>query len=269
MPEGQAIVTGMMTALAGLGAILTALTLVWVLSVKLQDASIADVCWGSGFVLLAWLYCLLSPRLTPRSWLVATLITLWGARLSQHIFRRNRHKGEDPRYQAMRTSHGRAFWWRSLFTVFWLQGAILWFVALPVLVAVRAARPEELTAVDGLGLVLFMIGFSFEVVGDYQLARFKAEPSNRGHVLDRGLWRYTRHPNYFGDATLWWGVYAIAGATPGGWLTVLSPALMTLLLMRVSGVTLLEDGLKASKPGYRAYITRTPAFFPWFPRVPR
>jgi steroid 5-alpha reductase family enzyme len=168
----------------------------------------------------------------------------------------------------MRVSQGSAFWWRSLFAVFWLQGAILWFVAIPLLVAVRAPRPAALTTVDGLGVVLFAVGFAFEVVGDHQLERFRAEPSNRGHVLDRGLWRYTRHPNYFGDATLWWGLYAVAAATTGGWLTVLSPALMTLLLMRVSGVTLLEKGLKASKPGYDAYITRTPVFFPWLPRVP-
>ena len=269
MPEGEAIVTGTMTALAGLGATLTAVTFVWLLSVKLRDASIADVCWGSGFALLAWLYCLLSPTLTSRSWLVAAFMTLWGARLSLHIFRRNHGKEEDPRYRAMRASHGPAFWWRSLFTVFWLQGAILWFVALPLLVAVRAARPAGFTAVDGLGVVLFALGFGFEVVGDHQLSRFKAESSNRGHVLDRGLWRYTRHPNYFGDATLWWGLYATACATPGGWLTVLSPALMSFLLMRVSGVTLLEAGLQASRPGYREYITRTPAFVPWFPRLPR
>ena len=259
----------MMTALAGLGAILAAQTLVWVLSVKLEDASTADIGWGAGFVLLAWLYCLLSPTMTSRSWLVAALITMWGARLSLHIHRRHHGKGEDPRYQTMRAEHGPAFWWRSLFTVFWLQGTLLWFVALPLLVAVRAARPAALTAVDGLGVVLFAVGFGFEAVGDYQLARFRAESRNRGEVLDTGLWRYTRHPNYFGDATLWWGLYAIAAAAPGGWLTVLSPALMTFLLMRVSGVTLLEDGLKASKRGYRAYITRTPAFFPWFPRVPR
>jgi steroid 5-alpha reductase family enzyme len=262
-------VSGIMTALTGLGVILTTVTLVWVLSVKLRDASIADVCWGSGFVLLAWLYCLLSPTLTARSWLVAMLITLWGGRLTLHILRRNHGNGEDPRYSAMRATHGEAFWWRSLGVVFWLQGAILWFVAIPLLVAVRAPRPGALTAVDGVGVVLFAIGFGFEVVGDYQLERFKAEPSNRGHVLDRGLWRYTRHPNYFGDATLWWGVYAIAAATPGGWLTVLSPALMSFLLVRVSGLTLLEAGLKVSKRGYDAYITRTPAFFPWFPRVPR
>ena len=261
--------TATMAALIGLATILTLLTFVWVISLRLHDASVADVCWGLGFVLLAWLYCLLSPALTPRSWLVAVLTTLWGARLSAHIFRRNHGNGEDRRYQTMRASHGSAFWWRSLFTVFWLQGAILWFVAFPLLAAVRAAQPPTLTAVDVFGCVLFGVGFAFEVVGDNQLRRFRADPSNRGHVLDRGLWRYTRHPNYFGDAVLWWGLYAIACATPRGWLTVLSPALMSFLLMRVSGVTLLEDGLKASKPGYHAYITRTPAFFPWFPRVPR
>src|SRR6478609_1521964 len=159
------MVTATVTALAGLVAILTALTFVWMLSVKLRDASIADICWGAGFVILAWLYCLLSPSLTARSWLVATLITLWGARLSVHIFRRNHGKGEDPRYRAMRASHGRAFWWRSLFTVFWLQAGILWFVALPVLLAVRAMQPAALTAIDALGIAIFVIGFVFEAGG--------------------------------------------------------------------------------------------------------
>jgi steroid 5-alpha reductase family enzyme len=144
---------------------------------------------------------------------------------------------------------------------------ILWLVALPVLVAIRAPQPDVLTALDTLGVALFLIGFAFEAVGDHQLDRFKAQPANHGLVLDRGLWRYTRHPNYFGDATAWWGVYAIACATPGGWVTVLSPCLMTLLLMRVSGVTLLEHGLQQSKPGYGSYVARTPAFFPWFPRL--
>ena len=261
--------TSIVTAFTGLGALLTVVTLLWVLSVKLRDASIADIFWGLGFVLLAWLYCLLSPTMTSRAWLVATLTTLWGARLSLHIFLRHRGRGEDPRYQAMRAAQGPAFWWRSLFTVFWLQGALLWFIAVPLLVAVRAAQPAALGVVDGLGIVLFAIGFGFEAVGDYQLERFRAEPGNRGKVLDTGLWHYTRHPNYFGDATLWWGLYVVAAAAPGGWLMLLSPALMTFLLMRVSGVTLLEDGLKASKPGYLAYVSRTPAFFPWFPRAPR
>ena len=142
------IVPGMTAALAGLSTVLTVVTLVWVLSLRLKDASVADICWGLGFVLLAWVYCCLSPTLTPRSWLVAGLVTLWGTRLSVHIFRRHRGHGEDPRYQAMRAAHGSAFWWRSLFTVFWLQGAILWFVGLPLLVAVRAAEPTALNAVD-------------------------------------------------------------------------------------------------------------------------
>jgi steroid 5-alpha reductase family enzyme len=256
-----------MTAIVGLTTILVVATLVWMLSVRLRDASIADVGWGLGFVLLAWLYLARSPEPTPRSWLTAALITIWGLRLSTHIFRRNRGRGEDPRYQAMRAAHGPAFWWRSLFTVFWLQGTLLWFIAVPLLIAVGASGPAALTALDALGVLCFAVGLAFEVVGDHQLARFRADASNHGAVLERGLWRYTRHPNYFGDAMLWWGMYAIAAATPGGWLTILSPALMTLLLMRVSGVTLLERTLTASKPGYRAYIARTPAFFPWFPRV--
>ncbi|MDA1184789.1 MAG: DUF1295 domain-containing protein [Acidobacteria bacterium] len=256
-------------AFVGLAVVLTVLTVVWAVSLALKDASVADVCWGLGFVLLAWLYVALSPELTPRSWVVALLITLWGGRLSLHIFRRNHGRGEDPRYQAMRASHGRAFWWRSLFVVFWLQGVLLWFVVLPAFVAVRAPEPAGLTVLDLAGVAIFAVGLGFEVVGDAQLARFKLDPANRGKVLDRGLWRYTRHPNYFGDATLWWGVYVVASATPGGWLTVLSPLLMTLLLVRVSGVTLLEDTLKASKPGYREYIARTSAFVPWFPRLTR
>jgi steroid 5-alpha reductase family enzyme len=259
-------VTDTEAALAGLAATLGGLTVVWMLSVRLRDASIADVCWGLGFVLLAWFYCLLSPALTSRSWLVAMLVTLWGTRLAVHIFRRNHGRGEDPRYRAMRASHQRSFWLRSVFTVFWLQGALLWFVSLPLLVAVRATHPAGLTMVDGLGVLVFAIGFAFEVVGDYQLERFKTQPGNRGKVLESGLWRYTRHPNYFGDAAVWWGLYVIAASTSGGWLTILSPSLMTLLLVRVSGVTLLEKGLTASKPGYLAYVARTPAFFPWFPR---
>lgn len=258
-----------LAALGGLAAVLSLSLLVWALSLRLRDASIADVWWGLGFVLLVWLYFLLSPVLTPRSWLVAVLVTLWGTRLAAHIARRNHGKGEDPRYQAMRAAHGPAFWWRSLFTVFWLQGAILWWVALPLVAAVQAPRPAALTGIDGLGALVFAVGFLFEAVGDRQLRRFRADPSNRGQVLDRGLWRYTRHPNYFGDAVLWWGLYIIAAATPGGWLTGLSPALMTLLLRHVSGVTLLEPSLMASKAGYHAYVARTPAFVPWFPRAPR
>ena len=166
----------------------------------------------------------------------------------------------------MRTLHGGAFWWRSLFTVFWIQGAIMWFVALPVLVAVFAAQPATLTALDALGTLIFSVGCAFEVVGDSQLRRFTRDAANQGKVLDRGLWRFTRHPNYFGDATLWWGLYLLAVATSGGWLTVLSPSLMTFLLLKVSGVTLLEKDIGERRPDYRAYIARTSAFIPRPPK---
>jgi steroid 5-alpha reductase family enzyme len=257
---------GFAAALAGLGVVLFASTLLWLRSVRRQDASIADIWWGPGFVLLAWLYWAIPGAFAPRPLVIALLLTVWGLRLGAHIHRRHRGQAEDPRYRAMRASRGSSFWWRSLFVVFWLQAAILWFVALPVWAAARTATPDRVTPTDALGLLLFVAGFAFEVVGDTQLARFRANPANRGRVLDTGLWRYTRHPNYFGDAVLWWGVYLMAASVPGGWLTVLSPLLMTLLLLRVSGVALLEQSLRTTKPGYADYIARTSSFIPWFQR---
>jgi steroid 5-alpha reductase family enzyme len=253
-------------AAAGLVVLLAASTLVWAASVRRHDASIADIAWGPGFALVGWLYCIRLDGVEWRRLLLAALITAWGLRLAVHIHRRHRGKGEDPRYGAMRRGHGDAFWWRSLIIVFWLQAALVWFVSLPIFAVARSAGPPGLTVADVAGLLLFMVGFAFESVADLQLERFKARPSNRGRVLDTGLWRYSRHPNYFGDALLWWGVYVIATSVPGGWLTVASPLVMTALLLRVSGVSLLEPSLKASKPGYQDYIERTPAFVPWFPR---
>ena len=260
------LMSGPVAVVIGHGAILFVLTLVWILSVRLQDVSIVDIFWGLGYVVLAWVYFVLLSGFRTRAGMVAVIVTLWGLRLALHIFRPNHGKGEDVRYQAMRAAYGPTFWRGSLFRVFWLQGVILWFVALPLFAAARAPQPAEFTVSDGLGVLLFAIGFGFKSIGDWQLERFKSNPANR-RVLDTGLWHYTRHPNYFGDATLWWGLYLIAASTPGGWPTVLSPAVMTLLLMRVSGVTLLEKGLTASKLGYREYIARTPSFVPWFPRT--
>jgi steroid 5-alpha reductase family enzyme len=239
-------VTTLAASLVGLTVIGALLSIVWLLSLRLRDASIIDICRGPGFVLLAWLYCGLLGDSRPRPVWVAVLITLWGGRLGVHLYRRHRRVGEDFRYRAMRLAHGRQFWWRSLVTIFWLQAGILWFVALPVLMASRVDAPDSVTFADVVGLALFLAGFVVEAISDDQLTRFRAAPSNRGLVLDAGLWRYSRHPNYVGDAVVWWGVYAIAASTPGGWLTALSPAVMTFLLRRVSGVTLL--------------------FFPWPPR---
>ena len=252
--------------LPGLAAVLGLAFLVWLISLAKRDASVADVFWGLGFVVLAWLYRDLGDAGSFRAVLVPVLVTGWGVRLAAHILARGRGRGEDPRYAAMRRRWGDRFPVVSLFTVFWLQAGVLWIVALPLLQVQTAAAPWSW--LDGLGVALFTVGFLFEAVGDLQLLRFRADPANRGRVLDRGLWRYTRHPNYFGDAVLWWGFGALALATPGGAWTLAGPALMTLLLRRVSGVTLLEKGLHETRPGYRDYVRRTNAFFPWRPRRP-
>ncbi len=253
-------------AVAGLLTIAGVLSLVWIASVRRRDVGIVDIWWGPGFAILAWQYCALPGAFRPRPLLLGALITMWGARLAWHIATRHRGAGEDPRYAAIRAGHGAAFWWRSLFLVFWLQAALIWFIALPVLAVGSASRPAPFGVLDAAGLGLFAIGFAFEAIADHQLRRFKAATGNRGKVLDRGLWRYTRHPNYFGDALLWWGLYLLSASAPAGPLTIASPALMTFLLMRVSGVTLLEKNLRTSKPEYAAYCARTPAFIPWFPR---
>jgi steroid 5-alpha reductase family enzyme len=178
---------------------------------------------------------------------------------------RRRGEGEDYRYREMRDRRPGNFSRRSLVTVFWLQALLLWAISAPLLPALRAAEPRRLGWLDLLAVVFFGVGITFEVGGDWQLARFKSDPANRGRVLDRGLWRYTRHPNYFGDAMVWWGLFLFAGAV-GAWWTFYSPVLMTVLLVKVSGVALLERGLVDRKPGYRGYVERTSAFLPWFPK---
>jgi steroid 5-alpha reductase family enzyme len=257
--------TPLVAATVGLMTIVGVLSLVWIASLPRRDVSIVDICWGPGFAVLAWTYCALFGAFEPRALLVAALVTIWGARLAWHINRRHRGAGEDPRYAAIRARHGAAFWWRSLLTVFWLQATLIWIIGLPLLAVAGASAPPSLGAWDVAGLGLFTIGFAFEAIGDHQLRRFKAAPANRGKVLETGLWRYTRHPNYFGDALLWWGLYLIAASIPAGRLMIASPALMTFLLLRVSGVSLLERGLRRSKSEYAGYIARTSAFFPWFP----
>jgi steroid 5-alpha reductase family enzyme len=257
-------------ALIGLASVLGVMALVWLASVRLRDVSIVDVFWGLGFVLLAWEYWWLAGgALTPRSLLVPVLVTVWGCRLAGYIAWRSHGKGEDYRYAAMREARGSAFVWSSLFVVFWLQAALLWVVAMPLLQVQTTLEPEQLGVFDVLGLTLFLVGLFFESVGDFQMARFKAEAANRGLVMDRGLWRYTRHPNYFGDAMVWWGLGCLALATPGSAWVLIGTALMTVLLMRVSGVSLLERGLHESKPGYGEYVRRTSPFFPRPPRASR
>lgn len=253
-------------AAGGLGITAYMLSL-WLASLRLKDASIVDIFWGPGFVMVVWLYFLAAPDgYEPRQLLAASLTTVWGLRLGVYLAWRNLGKGEDYRYLAWRQSHGAKWWWHSLFKVFLLQGAVMWLVSLPLALAQFSPAPAAWTALDVLGVALWGTGLFFEAVGDWQLARFKANPANRGRVMDRGLWRYTRHPNYFGDALVWWGLFLLAASAPWGWLTVISPVAMTLLLMRVSGVALLERSLTRTKPEYADYIRSTSAFFPRPPR---
>ena len=245
--------------------VLGLMTLLWLISLVLKDSSIVDPFWGSGFVIVNWLYFALTPDGLPaRKWIAVILVTIWGLRLSGYLLWRNWGKGEDFRYQKWREESGKNWWWYSFFKVFLLQGILLWIISVPLLAA-QIGTTSGLTVPDILAIPVWLVGFFFEATGDFQLARFKANPTNKGKVLDRGVWRYTRHPNYFGDATQWWAYYLFALAA-GGWWTIFSSIIMTVLLLRVSGVTLLEKTLTTTKPGYKEYVESTSAFVPWFPR---
>ncbi|UCC64820.1 MAG: DUF1295 domain-containing protein [Anaerolineae bacterium] len=248
-------------------AILGFMTAIWLVSLILRDSSIVDIFWGTGFVVANWFYFALTPDgLSARKWLISILVTVWGLRLSFYILWRNWGKGEDFRYQKWREEAGRKWWWQSYLKVFVLQGLLMWIISAPLLAAQISPTPDRLTVLDLVAIPVSAIGFFFEAAGDWQMARFKANPANKGKVLNSGVWRYTRHPNYFGDATQWWAYYLLAAAASGGFWTVFSPMVMTILLLRVSGVTLLEKTLVETKPQYQEYIERTSAFIPWFPK---
>jgi len=246
------------------------MTLIWLISLAKKDSSIVDIFWGLGFVILVLTYYVLAPGFAPRKTLVTALVFIWGLRLSIRIFRRNWGRGEDFRYRAWREEAGAKYWWFSYLQVFLLQGLIMGLVVTPVLTAEFNATPDSLTVFDLLGTVVWAIGFFFEAVGDWQLDHFKSDPANKGKLMRIGLWAYTRHPNYFGDAAVWWGFGLIALGTFNGFWTpsfwaLTGPLLMTYLLVKVSGVAMLEKTMKETKPGYKDYVESTNAFFPWFP----
>ncbi len=248
-------------------AVVAGLMLVtWLVSLVLADASIVDLVWGLGFVLVAWATFVVAEGALLRRGLLVGLTTVWGLRLSAYLSWRNIGKGEDYRYRAMRERFGARFPLVSLYYVFGTQAALMWIVSLPVQVGQVPAAPDRLHWLDVVGIGAWLVGMFFESVGDWQLARFKADPANRGQVLDRGLWRYTRHPNYFGDFMVWWGLYAIALATGSAWWTVIGPIVMSVLLIRVSGAGLLEKTIGDRRPGYDDYVRRTSGFFPRPPR---
>jgi len=254
-------------ALLGLAAAGALMVVVWVGSLVRRDASLVDRFWGLGFVVVALVYWWSAEWPGGGAALLFGLVAVWGVRLSGYLTWRNWGHGEDYRYRAMRAKAPGRFGLTSLATVFLLQAAILWVVSLPLLVALRRSYPVDHPLV-AIGALLWLVGFYFEAVGDWQLTRFRADPGNRGKVLDRGVWRLTRHPNYFGDACLWWGFFGFAAAN-GAWWTVIGPVLMNLLLLKVSGVALLERRLVDAKPQYRDYVARTNAFIPWRPKPRR
>jgi steroid 5-alpha reductase family enzyme len=238
----------------------------WLLSLARRDASVVDIAWGIGFVLVAWTSFALADGAAARKWLVVTLVTLWGLRLTVHLALRKRGEGEDFRYREMRGRYQERFALASLGLVFGLQGLGMWVVSLPVQAAQVPHSPSGLTVLDFVGVGIWSVGMLFETVGDLQLTRFRSEPRNRGKLLDSGLWRFTRHPNYFGDFCIWWGLYALALATGEAWWTVVGPLVMSFVLLRLSGVPVMERHLKRSQ-GYEDYVQRTSAFFPQRPRT--
>lgn len=239
---------------------------IWVISIPIRNVSIIDIFWGLGFVLVAWSTFGRTEGDAPSRWMLPLMTTIWGCRLAVYLAWRNLGEPEDHRYAAMREHWQGKFWWLSLFTVFLLQAVILWLVSLPLQMGISQAEPEW-SAFHVVGLLLWAVGLFFESVGDWQLARFKSNPENQGQVLDRGLWRYTRHPNYFGDFCVWWGLYCVSIAHGVAIWTVISPLVMSIFLMKFSGVGLLEKSLNQSKPKYQDYVQRTNAFFPWFPKT--
>ncbi|HSB24734.1 MAG TPA: DUF1295 domain-containing protein, partial [Burkholderiaceae bacterium] len=222
--------------------------------------SIVDSAWGFLVLVPALVVAAVLPQTGPRTAAVLGLAILWAVRLSAYIAWRHRGQPEDRRYQAIRRRNDPHFQWKSLYLVFGLQALLGWVVAAPLMAAV--ASPASWNGLDVLGLALAAFGLLFEAVADAQMARFRADPRSRGRVMDRGLWRFSRHPNYFGECCLWWGLWLVAAAA-GAWWTVLSPLLMTVLLLKVSGVPLLEKDLGYHRPGYADYVRRTPAFVPW------
>ena len=238
----------------------------WLASLPLKNASIADIVWGSGFVLITWTaFFTVNRPLDIRQALLLGIPTFWGLRLSLHLFRRNHGKPEDERYKAMRAQHTTGFEWISLVTVFGLQGVLMFIVSLPVqLGQLEPSAPLGWLAYGGLALC--GVGLFFEVVGDWQLVQFTKNAANKGKTMNTGLWRYTRHPNYFGDSCVWWGLGLIALQTPYGVWGLLGPALITYLLTQVSGVPMLEKAMLKRNPAYKDYQAVTSAFIPWPPK---
>ena len=249
--------------LSALPFLLGAAGVTWLLSLPLRNVAIVDSLWSLMLFMAGVIYALGADPRAPRLSLVLWLLALWAIRLAFYLTARNAGKGEDRRYRDMRERHDPGFGVKSLYLVFWLQALLAWVISLPLLGAFTSTQP--LNGLDYLGVALWIIGFVFEAGGDWQLARFKKNPLNADQVMDGGLWRYTRHPNYFGEFCIWWGFWCMALAA-GAWWSAVGPALLTYLLLRISGIRLLERDIGKRRPQYADYVLKTNAFFPGPPR---
>jgi len=252
------------TVVAAFVTVAVFMNCLFVLALRLRDNSIADVGWGLGFILVALVTLALSGGIVPRQALVLALVMVWGVRLAIRIYRRNRGKGEDFRYREWREKWGE-HWRRTAYLfVFVGQGLMMLLISTPILF-VNAFGGPVLGWLDLVGVAVWIVGFLFEAVGDRQLDSFLSDPANKGRVMDKGLWRYTRHPNYFGEVTQWWGIFIIALSVQWGWAAVIGPITITGLILFYSGIPLLEKTMMA-KPEYREYASRTSKFVPWVPK---
>ena len=249
--------------LSALPVLLVAATFTWLLSLPLRNVAIVDSLWSLMLFAAGVVYALGSDPRAPRLSLVLWLLALWAVRLAVFITARNAGHGEDRRYQAIRARNQPYFALKSLYLVFGLQALLAWVISLPLMGAFASIQPVGW--LDYLGVLLWLVGFVFEAGGDWQLARFRRDPANAGAVMNRGFWRYTRHPNYFGEFCIWWGFGCMA-LSAGAWWALPGPALLTWLLLRVSGVTLLESDIGNRRPQYADYVLKTNAFFPARPR---
>jgi len=247
--------------------VLAMMTALWGVSVVLKDASIVDPWWSIGFLLVS-AHTAARTGLTPGKALLLAMVAAWALRLWGYLLRRSRGKPEDPRYAAFREKYGaERYWWFSFFQVFLLQGVLVLLISPPLQLAAAAGAPDPVSLTDLLGLAVFAAGSVFEVVADAQLASYRRGGADApGPVLDTGLWRFSRHPNYFGEALLWWGFFLCALDVPWGWATFPAPVLMTFLLVKVSGVAMLDAHMAATRPEYADYIRKTSGFLPWPPR---
>ena len=250
--------------LTQLAVIVIYMTAWYLVSRALTRFDVADIGWGPGFIVSAVTAAAINESLNPRAYLVMALVIIWGMRLSLHVYLRNRGKPEDARYRSWRQEWGKNANIRAFFQIFMLQGLLVMVISLPVTSVIRAGR-MPFTILDAAGLLIWAMGFLFEAISDLQLVRFKKDAAHKGKIIMTGLWRYSRHPNYFGEVTLWWGIYLIAVAAGAGWPMIIGPLTITFLILKVSGIPMLEKKYEGN-PEFEEYRQRTSAFFPLPPK---